>query len=111
MYTLRYLPALALLALIACTHPAALKASKQNQARIGGVSLNQTMDQVSKVMGKPAESVSQRMLENGDREATWYYLTSYDDEINTAVTFRNGRVVEITQSPWLGNGNFQAAGK
>jgi hypothetical protein len=107
----RLLPVFLVILVAACTHPSALKASKQNQARISGVALNQTTDQVTKIMGKAPESISQRVLDNGTHEVVWYYLTDYDAETNAAITFHNGKVVGITQSRWLGNGVFEPTGK
>lgn len=87
------------------SNPAAFEASKVNQAAIGNVKLGQTMDQVKSIMGTP-ESSDQRLLENGVPENTWYYLTDYRAETNTAITFLNGKAVSIVPTRWLGNGTF-----
>jgi outer membrane protein assembly factor BamE (lipoprotein component of BamABCDE complex) len=88
------------------TDPAAFEASKVNKVAIVNVKLGQTMDQVRATMGKPPESTAERLLDNGDRETTWNYLTDYHSETDTAITFRNGKVVSIAPAKWSGCGDF-----
>jgi hypothetical protein len=87
-------------------NPAAFEASKVNKVSIVNVKLGQTMDQVQAIMGRPPESTAERVLDSGDHEIIWNYLTDYDSETNTSITFRKGRAVSIAPTKWLGNGTF-----
>ncbi len=89
------------------TNPKAFNASMYNRSMITGVRLGQSMAEVQQAMGKPPESQASKLLGRGEQEVRWYYLTDYDSETNTEITFRQGRVVEIRATPWLGDGNFQ----
>jgi hypothetical protein len=88
------------------TNPAAFEASKVNKSAIGNIHLEQSFDQVKAIMGSPPESTAVRLLDNGVHETVWYYLTDYEGETNTAITFHNGKVVAIAASQWLGDGTF-----
>jgi len=88
------------------TNPAAFEASKVNKVAIVNVKLGQTMEQVRAIMGRPPESTAESLLDDGAHQTTWNYLTDYHNETNTAITFRNGKVVSIAPARWLGNGNF-----
>jgi hypothetical protein len=88
------------------TNPAALKASKANKSAIASVQLGQGTDLVKTIMRTGPESTAARLLDNGVHEEVWYYLTDYESDTNTAITFHNGKVVAIGASRWLGDGNF-----
>lgn len=88
------------------TNPAALSASTYNRSAILNIRLGQSMTEVQRVMGKAPESQTSKLLDNGEQEVRWYYLTDYVNEINTEITFRNNRVVEMKPTQWLGNGAF-----
>lgn len=103
---------LLVLMLVACdTNPKAFNASTYNRSAIGGVRLGQSMAEVQQAMGKPPESQASKALGRGETEVRWYYLTDYASETNTEITFRQGRVVEIRATPWLGDGAFVAPQK
>ncbi|MCU1227853.1 MAG: hypothetical protein JWO97_737 [Acidobacteria bacterium] len=88
------------------TNKDAWTASEHNKLWIRQVKLGQTDSEVLVAMHTSPESTSARTLQDGTIEQTWNYLTDYDNDTNTTITFRNGRVVEITQTAWLGNGAF-----
>ncbi len=98
---------LVLFALSCVTNGAALGESRKNRIWISQVKLGQTEDQVRAIMHKGPESTNSRVLPDGTNEEVWNYLTDYENDINTSITFRNGKVVELTQMPWLGNGKFK----
>jgi hypothetical protein len=66
-----------------------------NAPRLPRVHLGMSMDEVSKIMEKPA----QRREAEGTHEI-WYYMSDYDAEMMTAIHFENGRVAKISQEPW-----------
>ncbi|HEY2093903.1 MAG TPA: hypothetical protein VGJ81_18675 [Thermoanaerobaculia bacterium] len=84
----------------------ALNESRKNAVWISQVKLGQTADQVRGIMHKGPESTTARILQDGTNEEVWNYLTDYGNDTNTTITFRNGKVVELTQTKWLGNGKF-----
>lgn len=95
-----------LLVLTCATNRPALEASRWNAASIADVKLGQTSDEVRAVLHKGPESTATRVLLDGTNEEVWNYLTDYDNDMNTSITFRNGKVVELAQTKWLGNGKF-----
>jgi major membrane immunogen (membrane-anchored lipoprotein) len=95
---------------IACaTNRAALNASMSNKLFIGQVQIGQTMDQVRHEMHKGPESQNVSTLPDGAVDTVWNYVTDYGNDINTSITFRDGKVTAINQTHWLGNGNFSNA--
>ena len=90
--------------------PSPKSIAKQNHDRISRITLNQSIDEVIKIMGKGPESITQRLLENGTPEIIWYYLTDRSNEINTTISFRNRRVSSINRSSWEGDGDFSEKG-
>lgn len=75
------------------TDAEACKRSVVNQTAITRVQVGQTLDQVRAIMGAPerreADATSER----------WGYLTDYDGERVTTITFVAGKVTAITQAP------------
>jgi hypothetical protein len=88
------------------TNRTALNVSRRNAINITDVKLGQTIDQVQATMKHPPESRDVRTLPDGSTEESWNYLTDYDNDTNTTLLFRNGRLAEITHTRWLGNGIF-----
>jgi major membrane immunogen (membrane-anchored lipoprotein) len=98
---------LALGFLVACvTNRTALTASHSDRMFISGVKIGQAIDEVRAMMHKGPESQSVTALPDGTVETTWNYLTDYESDTNTTITFRNGKVTAINQTRWLGNGDF-----
>ena len=77
------------------TNQQACQRAAENALAIGQVTIGQTIDEVSKIMGKGPE----RREATADSEA-WSYLTDYDHELMTTIIFSQGRVSEIKQAPW-----------
>lgn len=89
----------------ACSRPPALTEAQNNETRIPGVAMNQSMAQVITVMGRPPDSVAERRLGNSVQETVWYYLTDYASGTRSAITFHDGQVLGITQEPGTQGGD------
>jgi hypothetical protein len=99
--------ALASVIALACvTNRAALNASRSNKLFIGQVQIGQTMEQVRSEMHKGPESRNVTTLPDGTVETVWNYVTDYEADTNTSITFRGDKVTAINQTKWLGNGEF-----
>lgn len=101
---------IAITAAACVTNRNALNVSRRNAINISDVKLGQTPDQVQVIMKHPPESRDVRTLPDGSSEESWNYLTDYNNDSNTTLLFRNGRLMEITHTRWLGNGTFPTQG-
>lgn len=88
------------------TNRPAKRAASVNATYIGQVKIGQTMDQVRTEMHKGPESQNVTTLPDGTLETVWNYVTDYDADTNTSITFRGDKVTAINQTRWLGNGEF-----
>jgi len=78
------------------TNPQACQRAADNALAISQVKMGQTIEQVSKIMGRGPDR------REGTTEAeSWSYLTDYDAELMTTIVFRQGVVTEIKQTKWL----------
>ena len=88
------------------TNRPAMHAAPANAANIGQVKIGQTMEQVRAEMHKGPESQNVATLPDGTIETVWNYVTDYGADTNTSITFHGDKVTAITQTRWLGNGDF-----
>jgi hypothetical protein len=77
------------------TNQLACQRAAENAVAIVQVKIGQTIEEVSKIMGRAPE----RREAAVDRE-TWSYLTDYEHELMTTIIFGEGIVTEIKQTPW-----------
>jgi hypothetical protein len=102
--------AIVTIALASCascvTNRPAKNAAASNKVFIGQVKIGQTMEQVRIEMHKGPESQNVSTLPDGTVETVWNYVTDYDSDTNTSITFRGDKVTAINQTRWLGNGDF-----
>lgn len=97
----------AIAALSSCvSNRSALDASQSNRLFINQVAMGQTMDQVRIEMHKGPESQNVTTLGDGTIETVWNYVTDYNADTNTSITFHGDKVSGINQTRWLGNGDF-----
>lgn len=75
------------------TDSVACERSVKNQTAVAKIQVGQSMDQVRAIMGTP-----ERRDTDGSGER-WGYLTDYDAERVTTITFVSGVVTAITQGP------------
>lgn len=97
---------LTLLAVLAGCHPIIHhqqkdrlhEAAAHNRVLITKVALGQSFADVQEILGAPQKREAIR-TPRGDQE-TWGYLIDYDRSLMSAVTFVDGKVVEIHEEPW-----------
>jgi hypothetical protein len=72
----------------------------KNQANIDRIRIGQTLAEVQKIMGKPAERRNARVRFDGISIEEWSYLTDYVRRMDTTITFVGGKVDEIHAASW-----------
>src|SRR5829696_4293533 len=70
-----------------------------NARVIGQVRLGQTQDDVRTIM-KHAPERREASMSDGRRSEIWMYITDYQAELMTALTFTDGVLTSIGQAPW-----------
>jgi hypothetical protein len=77
-----------------------MRMAEANNARIARVRIGQTLAEVQKIMGKPAERRSTRLRFDGLSIEEWSYITDYVRKMDTTITFVGGKVEEIRAAKW-----------
>lgn len=94
---------LALTAFVGCaTNKVAQAAAPTNAHNIKSVRLGQTMSEVHAIMGKDPEIRTKRVA-SGVSQEEWSYVTDYENDVLTRITFTDQIASEISQQPWEGN--------
>jgi len=71
-----------------------------NAKQIGRIQLGQTPNDVRSLMKHDAERREASADANGNTVETWSYITDYDAEQMTTLTFTNGRLTAIGKESW-----------
>ncbi len=71
-----------------------------NARAIGKVALGQTPVEVRAIMQHDPERREASVSPDGMNSETWSYITDYQAELVTTLTFTNGRLAKIGQAPW-----------
>ena len=71
-----------------------------NSKVIGQVRLGQTEQEVRAIMQHDPERREGSLSPEGKRIETWSYITDYQAELVTTLTFTEGRLTNIGQAPW-----------
>lgn len=71
-----------------------------NTKQISRVELGQTPSEVRTIMKHDAERREAMVRSDGGKTETWSYLTDYDAEQMTTLTFVNSRLTAIGKAPW-----------
>ena len=67
---------------------------------IGKVQLGQTQDEVRAIMRHDAERREASLTSDGRKIESWSYITDYDAERMTTLTFTDGHLTGMGQAPW-----------
>lgn len=71
-----------------------------NARVISQVKLGQTQDQVHAIMRHDPERQQALISPDGKKIETWSYITDYQAELMTTLTFTEGTLTAIGQAPW-----------
>lgn len=71
-----------------------------NAKVIGQVQLGQTQEEVRVIMRHDPERRAASLEPDGKRVETWSYITDYNAEIMSTITFTDGRLTAMGQAPW-----------
>src|SRR5438093_6422798 len=71
-----------------------------NAKQIPQVSLGQTPAEVRAIMRHDPERREASLATDGKQIETWSYITDYDAEQMTSLTFTDGRLTQIGKAPW-----------
>lgn len=71
-----------------------------NAKVIGQVKLGQTQDQVRAIMRHDPERRLATISSEGKKIETWSYITDYQAELMTTLTFTDSSLTAIGQAPW-----------
>ncbi|MGZ5446452.1 MAG: hypothetical protein ACXW5U_32375 [Thermoanaerobaculia bacterium] len=96
------LAAAALVSSISCaTNPQARTAAAYNAKNIQRVTLGASMVSVLVAMGREPE-IRFRQVQEGNVVEQWSYVTDYERDVVTTLTFEDRHVTAIRQEPWNG---------
>lgn len=84
------------------TNPAARKESVRYGRNIQKVELGQSMLEVLSVMGTDPASRIRSLGSDGTNVEQWIYVTDYENDTATALTFTNRLLTQIRQERWDG---------
>lgn len=72
-----------------------------NRQHINEIRVGQTLAEVRVIMGKDAEKREVRARFDGKTVEFWSYVTDYARRLDSTITFVDGRVQEISATPWM----------
>lgn len=71
-----------------------------NAKVIGQVQLGQTQEEVRAIMRHDPERREGSLTSDGEKVETWSYITDYDAERMSTLTFTDGRLTAMGQAAW-----------
>lgn len=71
-----------------------------NAKMVGQLKLGQTQDQVRAIMRHDPERREAAISPEGKKVETWSYITDYQAELMTTLTYTDGVLTAIGQAPW-----------
>jgi hypothetical protein len=71
-----------------------------NAKVIGQVQLGQTQEEVRAIMRHDPERREASLTSDGKKVETWSYITDYDAERMSTLTFTDGRLTAMGQAAW-----------
>jgi hypothetical protein len=78
----------------------AFETALKNQGKVDRIHIGQTMAEVERIMGKPAERRNAHVRFDGISIEEWSYLTDYVRKMDTTITFVGGKVDEVRSASW-----------